>query len=300
MDINSLNKKRTEAIALYEMKKYEQAEDAFKTVLAEEPDNYYCLHLLASCYLALKRYDEAEEVCMKNIPTYVGGSALIMLGIIYRVKRKYKSSEECFLKALEIDPQNPDALSEYAFLLLICGYNKKADEVMHEAEIIDPQNYNVLHYKYYFKHSYGSKKEEIEAVEQFITYTSDEVAKLIKIGQTEYKSKNYKKAKKLFIQAFTLEPTNKYILSTLEELDRLTHFVFIPKRLFAKYHPVIRFIVIPVLLFLLLVIITGLLTFIDYKLVHYFANMFFGTVLIFILWLLLSNKIYNLLFNKKN
>lgn len=163
-----------------------------------------------------------------------------------RKTRHYKDSEGFFLKSLEIDPQSPETLAEYGYLLLLCGYTEKADEIMNEAVRLDPEDSIVLHYKYYFEHANGRKKKEKEAVEQYVINSSDEVQKLVKIGLTEYKNNRFKSAKEHFRQAFLLEPTNEYILEILEELDEINHFVFFPNRLFSKIHPVIRFAVVPI------------------------------------------------------
>lgn len=292
-----LEKKRNEAVAYYDMGRYEQAAGVFKEILAETPEDPLILFLLANCCFMLDRYAEAERICMDIAASYLAVSAFRLLGKIYREKKRYKKAEECFLKSLELDPQNADTLAEYAFLLLICGYRKKANDVMKEAERLDPEDSTVLHYKFYFNLAHGSRKEELAVIEQYFTNSSDEVQKLIKLGLTEYKSDRYKSSREYFRQAFVLEPTNKYILDMLEELDRINHFIFFPNRLFQRMHPVMRFLGLPAAIVAVPVVMLSLG--LEAAGTALFVAAFAGIILLN-LWSWLSGPIYKYIIKEQN
>ncbi|MGI6605779.1 MAG: tetratricopeptide repeat protein [Peptococcia bacterium] len=167
---------------------------------------------MANCYFMLDQEDEAEKLCEELVATELAAEAFELLGKIYREKGYYQRAEESFLKALELDPQNAETLADYAYLLLLCGYYEKAREVMQEALRLEPENDLVLHYYYYFEHAVGKKKQEKKAIEEYMASSTDEVQKLIKLGQSEYKAHHYKKAEKHFRQAYLLDPTNPHIL----------------------------------------------------------------------------------------
>ncbi|MGI6607246.1 MAG: tetratricopeptide repeat protein [Peptococcia bacterium] len=283
-------KKMTEAIAYYDMKKYKQAEKALQELLAEDPRNNAAQFLLANCYFMLDQEDEAEKLCEELVATELAAEAFELLGKIYREKGYYQRAEESFLKALELDPQNAETLADYAYLLLLCGYYEKAREVMQEALRLEPENDLVLHYYYYFEHAVGKKKQEKKAIEEYMASSTDEVQKLIKLGQSEYKAHHYKKAEKHFRQAYLLDPTNPHILKMLEELQEINHFIFWPNRFFSWVQP-LRFYVF----FLLLLVV---LSFLEERVGPPVGNIilpgYVGSVFVVAIWSWVSRPLYNL------
>ena len=289
MSSNFSETKRNEVIAYFDMKRYVQAQDAAKELLSADPNDEYALYMLGNCCYMLDKYDEAERFCKDVITSYLAVDTLKLLGKIYRETKRYKNSEEFFLKSLELDPQRADTLAEYSYLLLICGYTKKANEVMQEALRLDPENSIVLHYNYYFEHTHGSKKQEKTSMEQYIVNSSDEVQKLLKIGMTEFKNSHFKSAKEYFRQAFLLEPTNEYILEMLEQLNEINHIIFFPNRLFSKIHPFILIFCVPVSVIAIMVI----LAMFNQLLFTTFAVSFFVCMVLLVIWSWLSRSIYN-------
>lgn len=295
MSSEHLDKKRNEAIAYYDMKRYDQAEKLLMEILSYDPEDSFVLYLRANCCYMLDKYDESEKICGDLLTTYLAEDAFRLMGKIARETKHHKKSEEYLLKALELDPQNAETLAEYGYLLLLCGYFKKADEVMKEAVRIDPEDSIVLHYKYYFEHAIGGKRKENEAIGQYVNYSSDEVQNLMKIGLTEYKHKCFKDAREHFRQAFILEPTNDYILEMLEELNQINHFVFFPNRLFSRIHPVVRFVMVPIATVIILV----LLSMLDQTIAAIYIIGFYVCIFLLVIWSWLSTPIYKAFFKGK-
>ena len=291
MNNEFLERKQSEVITYFDMKRYEQAQEAAKDLLSADPNNAFALYMLGNCCYMLDKYSEAESYCQDIITSCLAVDVYELLGKIHRETKRYKSSEEFFLKSLELDPQNASTLAEYSYLLLICGYTKKANEIRQEALRLDPKNSIVLHFNYYFEHVHGSKKQEEISMEQYIVSSSDEVQKLVKIGTMEFKNIHFKSAKEYFRQAYLLEPTNNYVLEMLEHLNEINHFIFFPNRFFAKIHPIILFFG---LLFTAIVLMVIIATF-NQIFVSIIAISFFGCMLLLVIWSWLSRPIYNLL-----
>jgi len=289
MSDDFLEMKRTQAIAYFDMKRFEQAEPILKEILSLNPEDISAKYLLASSSYMLDKYDDAYQICNDIITTYLAVDVYRLLGKISRETKFYKNSEGFFLKSLELDPQDATTLAEYSYLLLLCGYKKKANEVMLEATTLEPDNSIVLHYKYYFQHTHGGKKDENEAIGQYIEASSDEVQKLIKLGLTDYKNNRFKSSKEYFRQAFLLEPTSEYILELLSSLDEINHFIFFPNRIFSKIHPVIRFMVIPLITFFIFIVLAAL----NSQLAIIFIISFYICAFLLIIWSWLSRPIYN-------
>lgn len=295
MSDDFLDKKWSEAVAYHDMKRYEQAELDLKEILAINPEHISAKYLLASSYYMLDRYSEAETICTDILTTYLAVNSYRLLGNIYRDTKRFKKSEEFYLKSLELDPNNASALAEYSYLLLICGYKKKANEVMSDALELEPDNSIVLHYKYYFDFAHGRKKEENKSIEQYFTYSSNEVQKLVMLGLSDYKRNRFKSSKEYFRQAFLLEPTNKYILEMLDTLDEVNHFIFFPNRLFSKMNPVLRLVLMPLVVILTLI---GVAVF-SSQLAAVFIIVFYVCIVLLVIWSWLSRPIYNFFIKSK-
>jgi len=296
MNSEFLERKQSELITYFDMKRYEQAQEAAKDLLSADPNNAFALYMLGSCCYMLDKYSEAESYCQDIITSYLAVDAYELLGKIHRETKRYKNSEEFFLKSLELDPQNAGTLAEYSYLLLICGYTKKANEIRQEAIRLDPENSIVLHFNYYFEHVHGSKKQEKTSMEQYFVCSSDEVQKLIKIGTMEFKNNHFKSAKEYFRQAYLLEPTNEYILEMLEHLNEINHFIFFPNRVFTRIHPIILFFGIVVVTAIILMVTLAMF---DQEFFIIFIISFYGCLLLLVIWSWLSRPIYNLLIKKK-
>jgi tetratricopeptide (TPR) repeat protein len=125
---------------------------------------------------------------------------------------------------------------------------------MAEAMRLDPENAVVLNYQLMFHIFENNKNHQVDTLHRIINSTSSELIKLINLGIYNIHNKNYKTARENFRQAFLLNPTDKDLLATLEDLDKNCSILFLPNRLIDKIGAPIVW-----LSFIALIIILGFL-----------------------------------------
>jgi adenylate cyclase len=135
----------------------------FEDAIAVAPDFSLAYSRLSACYIFLGAigfmpnkiaYSKAKEYANKSFE--IDGSLLdvqISMGMIkYFNDWDWKGAEQCFLKALEINPNSAETHQYYALLLTTLGYHKKALKECEFAYQIDPLNAPIsysLSYVYY-------------------------------------------------------------------------------------------------------------------------------------------------------
>lgn len=96
---------------------FEQAVEAAKQVLENNPDDVYCLSVLANANFSAGEYDEAENNLKKAVDLNPQDWNLIRnLGLLYNKTGKYKSSVECYLKGIADNMNHPDVMLDLLLL----------------------------------------------------------------------------------------------------------------------------------------------------------------------------------------
>jgi predicted O-linked N-acetylglucosamine transferase (SPINDLY family) len=86
-----------------------QAESAYRSILAQDPDNVRALHLLGTVCLQGARYDEAAAVIRRALelkPDYA--NARNNLGLVYQARGDADTAVEAFREALKAAPEDAD------------------------------------------------------------------------------------------------------------------------------------------------------------------------------------------------
>jgi tetratricopeptide (TPR) repeat protein len=220
----------------FTMRRYEQARDRIIPLLAHYPKDGELLYLLAYCLYGLELYEEALAACIDAFSSgYSPEDCNLLLGRIYFDLRRYTEAEEALLTTLGINPVNAEAIAVYSYLMLAAGYDRKAAALMEEALRLDPHNEEVRHFNFMSLILTGKGDQQLPALRQFLQTSDNEVNMLINTGIYEWARKNFKSARESFRQAFLLNPTDKNILAVLKEFDEITHPLFLPNRLVAKF-----------------------------------------------------------------
>lgn len=233
-----------EATIYMDMHRYEQALSKLKQLLSYGPNNGRALYLMSLCYFNLNQNEKSLEFCNESLNNgFSASDCQYLLGRIYTNLLNYAKAEDHFLECLNINPKQASALSYYGILMLRTRRYKKALKLMNEAMEIDPTNEIVLHNMFVYYMNTGYKKRQIDSLESYVNTASNEISKLINIGLYNVHIKDYPTARENFRQAFLLDPTNQYTLDLLEEIDLLSHWLFIPYRLMYKAGGPLVFIV---------------------------------------------------------
>lgn len=230
-----ISSRLTEAEHYIDLGRADKAQEILLKVLAEEPGNSLALYLLAVSQYHLEQNDEAMLTCLEGLKH--GGlreDFHCLLGRIYFALGCLPEAEESFLESLKINPNNPGVIANYGYLMLRTGHEKKAARLMEEALRIDPEDPVVLHYAFYFYLAKDKRHEEMDALSDYIQYSSDEIGTLVKAGTANAVRGRRREARENFRQAYLLDPTNNDLLDVLKGYDEEFHLLYLPHRIFRK------------------------------------------------------------------
>lgn len=224
-----------EIFVYMEMGRYEESIKKINELFSEYANDERLFFLLAYCHYNMGIYDKAVEYCEESMKL---GFSLeecnYLLGNIYMNINQFPQAERNFIEALRINPQNVKVLASYSMLMLKTGYNDKAYTLIQEAMKIDPDNDSVLNCNLMYYMCQEDEDNQTIFLQRYIENASSEMKVLIKIGIYNLYNNERAEAHENFRQAFLMDPTNKGVLSILENLDRKSHIVFLPNRIIDK------------------------------------------------------------------
>ncbi|WP_218598430.1 multiheme c-type cytochrome [Polaribacter sp. NJDZ03] len=135
------------ATLYYNIKDYEKAEIAFKTVIEQEPEYGPVYYSLALMYAELNREDEAIEqlkIAMVKMPDNI--RVYYNLGLLYDKKQDFKNSEKALVKGLKVDAQNEGLLYALAYLYSKSDQKVKAKNIVERLVDLYPKNQQYINF----------------------------------------------------------------------------------------------------------------------------------------------------------
>ncbi len=122
---------------------FESAEKELRKALNKElkqcsKKKYYTI--LGNTYNELELFDSSIVYHRKALdldPNYV--TALVNLGVVYRLTSEFELAEQCYLKAKEINPEDPELYASLGALNIYQGNVELAIENLNMAIELDPQ-----------------------------------------------------------------------------------------------------------------------------------------------------------------
>ena len=117
-------------VELYQDGKYEEAIEALNDAVKNGTDKYEqseVYSVLGGCYLELSDYEkaiEAYKTSLEEDSTSVSG--WVNLGVAYRQNGDLTDAEDCYIKALDIDPEYAELRSSLGTLYIIKNEPEKA------------------------------------------------------------------------------------------------------------------------------------------------------------------------------
>jgi len=143
----------------------QQAENIYREILRDEPNNFYALHYLGILYYQLRNYDAAIKYIRKASelnPT--AADAFYNLGNVYKDSGHLDEAINCFQKSLELNPQNADAYNNQGIIYKDKGELNEAITSFQEAIHLNP-NHIIAYYN--LGVIYKDKKQFDEAIQCF-------------------------------------------------------------------------------------------------------------------------------------
>lgn len=228
--MNSVNyEKELLVISNYvEMERYAQAMERLAAAFQELPNDAELLYLEAYCLYKTGRYQEACDSCRAAAGNgYDQADCYYLLSKISLQQKGYPEAERILLAALALKPQDPDCLAFLGYIKMLADDKYNALKLINKSLEIDPQNLEAMHYKFYFYLGKDDSSDiKARVVEEYFALSTDESDRFFKAGMLEYRRFHFAAAKENFIQAFQLDPGNKYIQKQLEELSRRPQYYY--------------------------------------------------------------------------
>jgi len=106
----TINERLQSALKHHQAGNLSQAENIYKEILAEQPDNFYALHYLGLIYYQLRNFGKAVEYIKKALQLNPCDThAHFNLGNIYKEMELLDDALKSFQKSVEYGPDNADA-----------------------------------------------------------------------------------------------------------------------------------------------------------------------------------------------
>ena len=159
------NRTLDEAIRLYQVKQYGEAEKLLRSLLERDPKQVVARYYLGMTLLGLERYGAAEWEFRKAWDQPPGrdqiqiGLARSMLGM-----KRYETAEQALTEAQKINPNNPEIYLHRGKLLVEKKDYNGAVKELERAISLDPKQ---AYAHYYLGISYSNVKRPDKMVEHF-------------------------------------------------------------------------------------------------------------------------------------
>jgi tetratricopeptide (TPR) repeat protein len=213
----------SEAVRLYRNKRYELALKEFLGL--QSGANIYpeLSYYLGLCYTQLEKYDEAllylEQVVASDSGLIHLYQSRMVLGFIYAVTKRYRLSEFEFRKLLEDGFESAKVYSALAYSLFV---QKKSDEsirLLEKALELEPDNANAMNSLGFILAEMNKRLgSALSLCERAVSKNPRNAAYIDSLGWVLYKTGNVKEARIHLRRALELAPKNKEILQHLKTI----------------------------------------------------------------------------------
>ena len=198
-------------MALSEQEKYEEVLELVAVAL-EQFEGLPLFHDTRSGTLEkLGRLDEAIEAADKSIEldsTRI--SPYLIRGYIHHLLEQWEESAASYERALEIDPDNPAVLNNYAYLLSVQNYRlEEGLEMVDRALEMSPELPSYHDTRAWILYRLGRLKEALEVIKIAMKDTDDNAEMFEHLGYIYQALGKERKATKAWKRAAEIEPDNE-------------------------------------------------------------------------------------------
>lgn len=218
---------------LIQQKKFAEAEQVLRTLLAEDAYNVHYLALLAEVNLQLDQFERANEIINGAIGMAPDSPYLYYIRARIAIQQdKDELAQDSLQQAIALDPYDADYFALLANLRLSQRRFDEALELANKALEIDPAHLLALNSRSTALLKLNRKAESFETIEGALREDPNNAYTHANYGWGLLERGDYKKAKEHFKEALQQNPNSEYAQAGLLEALKATNPVY---RLFLRY-----------------------------------------------------------------
>ncbi|WP_203363404.1 tetratricopeptide repeat protein [Bacillus sp. REN10] len=219
----------------FDIGRYQQVIDLVKEEMDQHLENGRIWYILGYSHYVLNHYEEAEGHLIEAIRLgYEPEMALYILAHVYMETERWVESEKAFLESLRLHPNNASIHAGYATLMKKTGHHKKAKALIEKALELDPEDPQALRSHYLLEGRNGNREQQVLLLERYMQSADSDLAKVIHLGLDAIFRNRVKEAKDYFRQAYLMNPHDQELLELLEDLELASHPLYAPNRLIER------------------------------------------------------------------
>lgn len=215
------------AIDFHQKNQFKKAQNLYKKIIKQEPENFQANHLLACLNIQLKNFDYALELINKTIninPSHYAPHN--NLGVILKELKEYEKAIEAFKKAIKLKPNYAEAYNNLAISLKNLKLYEQAIKNFNKAIELKPnyaEAYNNLGVLFYEIENY---KQALKKFEIAINLKQNYTEALLNIANLYLNIEKYYEAYKFFNIVIKLNPNlnNSDIFTLKTQTANWDHF----------------------------------------------------------------------------
>jgi tetratricopeptide (TPR) repeat protein len=217
------------ALALCDLGRLEDAEEALRDALREEPDDPLAHGILARVLLDLDRADEALE----SASTTIALAPDLSLGHVARAQAllslgRFDEAEDSAHEAIRIDPEDPDPWVLLTGSFLGRGRLEDALSAADKALSLDPESETARGLRAFALAMSRSETGWQEAADQTLAVAPDSSLAHVFSGQAHLVRGGEREAAERFREALRLDPTSELAQEGLADAMKASHPLFRP------------------------------------------------------------------------
>ncbi len=192
---------------LYELRRFADAEAAFRRVLAHAPQHDWALHSLARTLWRQDRAAEALPIAQQAIGANPEDSAHHVLhSQLLCARDRYDEALRATDEALRLDPANADAFAARAAVHNSQARWREAEEAARQALALEPESEIAHHHFVHALRQQGRGQEQAEAVRSQLRRNPDDPLAHANAGWAALESGDVRRAQEHFAEALRLSP----------------------------------------------------------------------------------------------
>lgn len=213
-----MNQSLDRGVLLFQQSRYELAEQEFRRMLGENPNDPAAHAFLGLCLEHQEKFDEAQRVAEQAIALAPGWAFTHSCrSQVMENRRQFSEAEKSAREAVRLDPQNADYWARLAATLFRQEKWKDAYEAAMKGLEHDPENSGCTHLRTMALTKLGRQKDAVASVDAALARDPDDAFAHTNKGWAVLHEGKPRDALVHFREALRLDPTSDYAKAGIVE-----------------------------------------------------------------------------------